>query len=208
MRECGLINKYSLSKDKNLRLSKNFRLSEFACADKSDTVLVSEELVDILQKVRDHFGRAVIITSGYRTGSHNKRVGGVSNSRHLTGEAADFTVSGVSPARVGYFLESLGVNGIGIYMTSGFVHVDVREKGRWRGLIYGGREESLVKYFPTLSSGSQGGCVRLLQSLLKVDADGIFGPQTRGVLRKYQASKGLAVDGIAGKNTWRSLLGK
>ena len=201
-----MIKKYSLSKDKALKLSENFKLSEFACADKSDEVFVSHELVGVLQKVRDHFGKPVVITSAYRTPSHNKKVGGTSNSRHLTGEAADFVVKGISPAKVGYYLEKLGVSGIGIYVSSGFVHADVRNRGKWRGLIFSDREENLKKYFPTVQAGSRGNSVRLLQSLLKIEADGIFGKQTREAVKKYQKENNLDADAIVGPLTWQSLL--
>ncbi len=203
-----MIKKYSLKKDKDLKLSKNFKLAEFACTDKSDEVLVSDELVGLLQNVRDHFGKPVVITSAYRTASHNKKVGGASNSRHLTGEAADFVVSGVSPAKVGYYLEALSAPGIGIYVSGGFVHVDVRDSGKWRGLIFSDKEENLGKYFPTLQMGSRGNSVRLLQLLLKIDADGIFGNKTREAVKKYQKDKELDVDGIVGNFTWGSLLDK
>mgnify|MGYP000434095063 CR=1 FL=1 len=52
---------YSLKKDWNKKLSKNFCAYEFACNDKSDKFLVSTELVEVLQQVRDHFGKPVQI---------------------------------------------------------------------------------------------------------------------------------------------------
>lgn len=201
-----MIRKYSLKTDKNLKLSENFKLSEFACADKSDTVLVSDGLVAILQNVRDHFGKPVVITSAYRTASHNKKVGGTSGSRHLTGEAADFVINGVSPAKIGYYLEKLGASGIGIYVSGGFVHVDVRSSGKWRGLVFSSKEENLSKYFPTISMGSTGNSVKLWQTLLKIDADGIFGKQTKGAVEKHQKENSLDVDGVVGPLTWKSLL--
>ena len=205
----SLIKKYLLSENKNLKLSKNFKLAEFACADKSDEVFVSEELVKILQNVRDHFGKAVVITSAYRTLSHNKKAGGASGSRHLTGEAADFTIKGISPAKIGYYLEGLSASGIGVYVSRGFVHVDVRENGKWRGLIFDGKdgkEENLAKYFPTVRVGSKGNSVKLLQMLLKIDADGIFGKKTKEAVEKHQKGNDLGVDGIVGPLTWKSLL--
>ena len=54
---------YSKAKDGDTKLSKNFRVEEFACYDGTDTIFVSSLLVSILQKIRDHFGIAVIINS-------------------------------------------------------------------------------------------------------------------------------------------------
>ena len=51
-------------------------------------------IVYCLQPIRDKLGKPMIITSGYRCAEVNKLVGGVSNSQHTKGQAADFTVSG------------------------------------------------------------------------------------------------------------------
>lgn len=47
--------------------------------------------VGVLQPLRDYLCAPVIITSGYRCNSLNQAVGGVKNSQHLTGQAADIT---------------------------------------------------------------------------------------------------------------------
>ncbi len=200
-----MIKEYSLKKDKKLRLSKNFILKEFACADKSDKVLVSEEMVEILQRVRDYFKKPITITSGYRTKTHNEKVGGVKNSFHTTGEAVDFAVRGVSPAAVGYLLAEMDAPGVGIYVSSKFTHLDVRENGKWRGIVYGGREESFKEFFPQVSLWDTGNEVKLLQTLLKCKPDGIFGQKTLAEVCKFQKKHGLAVDGIVGVLTWRKL---
>ena len=124
---------YSKAKDGTKNLSANFKVREFACTDGSDPVFVSDKLVEILQEIRSHFGRAVTINSGFRTAAKNKSVGGAANSQHLYGMAADITVKGVSPSRVAAFAETLLPNtgGIGIYGT--FTHIDVRAtKSRWK----------------------------------------------------------------------------
>lgn len=129
-----IINAYSKTKDGNKKLSKNFKVREFACCDGSDPIFVAPALVDVLQDIRDYFGKAVNINSAYRTPTHNKKVGGETHSQHLYGVAADIVVSGVTPKQVAAYAEKLLPNkgGIGIY--SSFVHVDVREtKSRWKG---------------------------------------------------------------------------
>lgn len=55
--------------------------------------------------------------------------------------------------------------------------------------------------------GSKGYNVRVLQRLLHVYPDGIFGPMTEAAVRSYQERAGLVVDGIVGEKTWRSLVG-
>jgi len=49
----------------------------------------------MLERIRAHFGRAVIIHSGYRSSALNAEIGGSRTSQHVKGEAADFHVSGV-----------------------------------------------------------------------------------------------------------------
>ena len=125
---------YSVAKDGATYISKNFRVREFRCQDGSDVVFIESDLVDILQKIRDHFGKAVTITSAFRTASHNKKVGGATYSQHLYGKAADIKVSGAAPSVVADFAETLmpSTGGIGRYST--FTHVDVRKaKSRWNG---------------------------------------------------------------------------
>ena len=126
------INVYSKAKDGSKKLSANFRVQEFACTDGSDPIFIDSELVTILQKIRTHFGKAVTITSAYRTPPKNKACGGTTYSQHLYGKAADIKVSGISPKKVAEYAETLlqGKGGIGVYDT--FTHIDVREKkSRW-----------------------------------------------------------------------------
>ncbi|MXO89773.1 D-Ala-D-Ala carboxypeptidase family metallohydrolase [Pontixanthobacter aquaemixtae] len=59
----------------------------------------------VLQPVRDHFGRPVNISSGYRSPKLNRAIGGSGSSQHCLGEAADFTVSGVSNLEVCQWME-------------------------------------------------------------------------------------------------------
>lgn len=128
------IQAYSKAKDGNKKLSANFRVREFACTDGSDPIFIDSDLVNILQKVRNHFGKSVTITSAYRTPTKNKACGGETYSQHLYGKAADIKINGVKPKKVAAYAETLLKNkgGIGTYST--FTHIDVRAtKSRWKG---------------------------------------------------------------------------
>ena len=136
------IKQYSLKKDGTKQLSPAFRVREFRCRDGTDTILIDEGLVVLLQCIREHFGKPVTITSGYRTASHNTRVGGSKSSQHLLGRAADIQVQNTDPLAVAAYAESLmpGWGGVGRYpkdaahptRKTGWVHVDTRpNKSRW-----------------------------------------------------------------------------
>lgn len=128
------IKAYSKAKDGNKKLSTNFKVKEFACTDGSDPIFIDSNLVNVLQKIRTHFGKSVTITSAYRTPGRNKAVGGQTYSQHLYGKAADIKVKGVTPKTVAAYVEKIipKSGGIGIYNS--FVHVDVRStKARWKG---------------------------------------------------------------------------
>ena len=136
-----MLEAWSRTRDGTRKLSANFTVAEFACKDGSDPVFVDSSLAALLQKIRDHFGRPVVITSGYRTAAHNKSVGGAKSSQHLLGRAADIRVQGVSVEDVAAYAERLMPDwgGIGHYpvkegRATGWVHVDTRaDKARWRG---------------------------------------------------------------------------
>lgn len=125
---------YSMTKDGDTKLADNFKVKEFACNDGSDVIFISPDLVNILQNIRNHFEKALIINSAYRTPTYNNKVDGAKYSQHLYGTAADIRINGVSPKDIASYAETLLFNtgGIGIY--NNFVHIDVRkEKSRWNG---------------------------------------------------------------------------
>lgn len=123
------------------RLTENFMREEFDC---KDGTLVPPRffnnlmlLATNLQVLRNHIGEPVLVTgSGYRTESHNKKVGGAPLSQHLTASGADINAKNHTPKQLGAVIEKLidegrmKQGGIGIY--PGFVHYDIRgTKARW-----------------------------------------------------------------------------
>ena len=126
-------------KGSKVQLATNFASTEFDCHGKGccSTTLVDQKLVTYLQKIRDHFGKAITINSGYRCATHNKNVGGSTGSYHTKGQAADIVVDGIKPIEVARYAEELGILGIGLYETDAdgyFVHVDTRtSKSFWYG---------------------------------------------------------------------------
>lgn len=141
-----------------VQLSKNFNSYEFRCglgrSCSCSTILIDDKLVEYLQKIRDHFGKPVNITSAYRCPSYNKSVGGATGSYHAKGMAADIEVKGIAPREVAKYAESIGVLGIGLYESRKdgyFVHIDTRTtKSFWYGQAqeyrstFGGISDSTV----------------------------------------------------------------
>ena len=94
------VREYSLKRDGPTALAPNLRVREFACRA-ADAILIDDELVVLLQCIREHFGAKVHITSGYRTAAYNATLPGASKtSQHIQGRAADFWVEGVPVATV------------------------------------------------------------------------------------------------------------
>ena len=123
-----------------MRLTKDFNRSEFDCNDGSampkEVLLNIQKLANQLQVLRDCLGVTITVNSGYRSPSYNKKIGGVSNSQHVIGKAADITAKGYTPAQVNARIEELIKSGdmlqggLGSYST--FTHYDIRKtRARW-----------------------------------------------------------------------------
>jgi uncharacterized protein YcbK (DUF882 family) len=113
-------------------LSAHFSLDEFRCKANGQpcphchgSVIVVPALIDALESIREFSGLPIQITSGYRCAKHNASLPNSSPvSAHLTGEAADFWVSGDKDRFK--FLEAIFTYGparVGI--GKDFIHVDV-----------------------------------------------------------------------------------
>ena len=118
---------------------KYFKKSEFACkcgkycngypAD------IDMSMVKIADEIRNRIGKPIQINSGLRCKTHNANVGGVSNSQHLLGNAADLGCpSGCTPTQMASIAEDImgDTGGIGTYSWG--IHIDTRStKSRWNG---------------------------------------------------------------------------
>ena len=113
-------------------LSAHFSLDEFRCKVNgkpcphcNGSVIVVPALIEVLETIREYAGIPVQITSGYRCAKHNASLPNSSPvSAHLTGEAADFWVSGDKDRFK--FLEAIAFYGPVRYgLGSDFIHVDV-----------------------------------------------------------------------------------
>ena len=63
----------------------------------------------VLQPLREIIKKPMKITSGFRNSEVNRLVGGARNSQHLTGQAADFVIDGMTPAAVIEIVKKSGI---------------------------------------------------------------------------------------------------
>ena len=115
--------------------TKHFSYSEFYSKDGSgfnggnvSAATVQENVRRMMYKleaIRVKIGnRPMNVNSGFRSISHNRNVGGASNSQHTYGIAADISASGVSTTTVRNAAKSSGFSGI--YSEGSFTHMDSR----------------------------------------------------------------------------------
>ena len=119
-------------------LSTNFWKWGFRCPCKKcrrKKVRVSQLLIFKLEMLRIALGdKPIIINSGNRCLEENERVGGVSDSAHVTGLAADVRIKGVKPIDIGLAAEKIGGLRIGIAKT--YCHLDIRPPSPSKYWIY------------------------------------------------------------------------
>ncbi len=115
------------------QLSEHFNSNEFEChCGKCELIAPPEELLTVLEDVREHFGKPVTIMSGYRCPIHNANVGGAKGSKHKKGIAADIKVKDTSPNKVQEYVLNKYKDSYGIGKYAYFTHIDVRDyKARW-----------------------------------------------------------------------------
>lgn len=83
-------------------------------------------LVQVADRVRAHFGATATVSSGVRCKTHNANVGGIADSRHLSGKAMDFCVRGKTAAQVLEYVKQQPEIRYAYAIDSLYVHMDVK----------------------------------------------------------------------------------
>ena len=137
-----------------MRLSKSFTLRELVKSQTAEREGInnnpSEAQIEalqrlcenILQPVRDHYGKVVSVSSGYRSPELCVKIGSSVNSQHASGHAADFEIYGVSNADLcKYIAENLEFDQLILEFhnidepNSGWIHCSYRADGENRKQI-------------------------------------------------------------------------
>jgi hypothetical protein len=198
----------------------NFKKSEFKCPCGKCNGYgngIASTLVKTLQDLRNKYGKGITITSGYRCPSYNKKAGGVSNSKHMEGGAADFYMSGfnsqstrinmVNELKKTKYYRYAYCNVNGNYPNMGnVVHIDTK-------IIDPDGTKTYTGTFPTLPSrgyfkkGDTGTQVKNLQKFLNwaldlnLVVDGIIGNATINAVKQFQKKVKITQDGLFGKTS-------
>ncbi|WP_409996226.1 D-Ala-D-Ala carboxypeptidase family metallohydrolase [Rhizobium leguminosarum] len=100
--------------------------------DKVEVGCFKPDLLKVIKLVESHFGRPVIVTSGYRDEEHNRLVGGADESMHKSCEAADIQIDGVTKWDIAAYIRSLpDRGGVGTYCHTDSVHLDTGKSRDW-----------------------------------------------------------------------------
>ena len=117
-------------------VAKYFSYDEIKCRCKRpecDAVDVSPGLLDIMDEIREEWGKPITVTSGSRCDFHNEKVGGVKKSRHLEGKALDVAVEPQDMLAFAALCQDKGITGIGL--AKGWMHLE-RIRGKFRCWFY------------------------------------------------------------------------
>lgn len=94
---------------------------------------VKPPLLNMVRDAESHFGHKVVVTSGYRSPSHNRQVRGAVHSQHLYCNALDLYMPGVARDDLArYFHGHPSRGGLGLYCHTKSIHVDTGRRREWR----------------------------------------------------------------------------
>ena len=148
-----------------MQLSKNFSLLELTKSqtaerkdiDNTPSTEHQENLKrlceSILQRVRDHFGRVVSVSSGYRSEELCIAIGSKTTSQHAKGQAADFEIFGLSNKELADWInENLDYDQLILEYwkkedpNSGWVHCSYKSEGNRKQYLKAYKENGRTKY--------------------------------------------------------------
>ena len=152
-----------------MQLSKNFSLKELTASQTADRHGISnnpsEDHMDnlkrlcdnVLQKVRDHYGKVVSVSSGYRSPELCVKIGSSAKSQHAKGQAADFEIFGVPNAELAkYIIDHLDFDQLILEFhnpeepNSGWIHCSWIPEGRRASYLHAYKSEGKTKYKPVI----------------------------------------------------------
>ncbi len=181
---------------------RTLKVKEFRGSSKSNILWTDKRTMQAWNSQRYIYGKPINVGFAFKRpyeGGHGNQ------SQHYAGTAFDVG-QGLTNAQRSVLRNSAVNSGVWTYvepvsLSPTWVHFDRRF----------GTPACSSGGFPLIRQGSKGNYVCIAQDDLNTlgyttgGLDGIFGTRTNNAVRKYQASRGLSVDGIIGCNTWRSL---
>ncbi len=215
---------------KEKKLSTNFTVRELAMSGgvSADVARIDPKLVESIQRLRDHLGKSVTITSGYRSWKRNKAIYAQRNkkptvSQHCGGRGADIKIKGMNGLEIGKAaIDACGPN-IGVGLGNTFAHIDVR--GYAVAWNYGGVQPGWVEEIKNYQQAKGGkrkpsprapspraaqppnDLVRFAQRVLsaaegeRLSDDGEPGRLTRAALERFRKKYGLGTGGALDAST-------
>lgn len=178
------------------------KVKEFRGSSRSQTLWTEKNVMRSWNSQRYIYGRPIPVGFAFKRpyeGGHG------SQSQHYAGTAFDVgqTLTNAQRAAIRNVAITSGVWSFveNVGQTPTWVHFDKRR----------GVPACSTGGYPLIKEGSKGAYVLIAQDDLNTlgfrtgGLDGVFGVKTKEAVRNYQRSRGLAVDGIIGCNTWKSL---
>ncbi len=96
-----------------------------------DTACLKPKLVRMLKQIEQHFGKRLIVTSGYRSPAYNRKVRGAEKSQHMYCAAVDVQLPGVHKFELARYARTMpGRGGVGTYCHSS-IHIDIGPERDW-----------------------------------------------------------------------------
>lgn len=104
-----------------------FTKAEFDCKETGENGM-TQEFMDALLRVRIHFGKPMVITSGYRSPRHSIEARKAKPGAHAVGKSCDVGIRGADALKLIEIALAHGFTGVGVSQKNGqarFIHLDI-----------------------------------------------------------------------------------